>query len=78
MEHPDITRAELTGYPVQDERYAETVEDHPIEDFFGSEIQEGDKYFKDGAGRTVLEENIDDYLIEVVGVTFYRSLDERK
>lgn len=76
MEHPDITRTLQTGYPIQDER-EQAVSDFPIEDHFGSEIREGDKYFEDGAGRVVLESNADDYLIEVIGVK-YRDAVEGK
>lgn len=50
------------------------VEDHPIEDAFGSEIQSGDIWFEDPAGRVVLEDNTDDYLVEVAGVNFFRTL----
>lgn len=51
------------------------VDDHPTEDHFGSEIQSGDVYFKDQAGREVLVTNWEDYLIEVGGVQFYRVID---
>lgn len=51
-----------------------TAEDHPVEDMFGSEIQTGDKWFQDNAGRIVLEDNMDDYLIEVGGVNFFRAI----
>lgn len=52
----------------------EMVPDHPIEDFFGSEIQIDDKYFTDQAGRVVLESNWEKYLIEVGGVEFFRAI----
>lgn len=51
-----------------------TAEDHPVEDLFGSEIQTGDKWFQDGAGRVVLEDNTEDYLIEVAQVKFFKAL----
>lgn len=51
-----------------------TAEDHPIEDIFGSEIQTGDKWFQDSAGRIVLEDNAEDYLIEVAKVEFFREI----
>ncbi|RAZ73646.1 hypothetical protein DP120_16850 [Planococcus halotolerans] len=51
------------------------VVDHPIEDHFGSEIRTGDKWFQDGAGRVVLENNIEDYLIEVARVEFCRAIE---
>ena len=50
------------------------VDDHPTEDHFGSEIQPGDVYFKDQAGREVLVDNSEDYLIEIGGVEFFRAL----
>lgn len=53
----------------------ELVADHPTEDHFGSEIQSGDTYFKDQAGREVLGSNWEDYLIEIGGVQFYRAID---
>lgn len=53
---------------------AYTADDHPIEDMFGSEIQTGDKWFQDNAGRIVLEDNMDDYLIEVGKVNFFRAI----
>lgn len=80
MNHPDIDRAILTGYPIEDERFEEeshsiAVEsDHPIEDHFGSEIMIGDSWFEDNAGRIVLQDNMEDYLIEVVGVEFFKTL----
>lgn len=80
MHHPDIDHAMLTGYPAIDQRFVEeetSIEiqnDHPIEDMFGSEIQTGDTWFEDKAGRVVLEENMEDYLVEVVGVEFFKAL----
>ncbi|WP_162287786.1 YqaI family protein [Indiicoccus explosivorum] len=77
MEHPEIEYAMRTGYPSKDyldwEREQEK-DDNPVEDMFGSEILEGDKWFEDSEGRIVLEDNIDDYLIEVIGVEFFRAL----
>ncbi|MGG2053077.1 hypothetical protein ABFY48_01670 [Lysinibacillus pakistanensis] len=40
-----------------------TVEDHPIEDMYGSEIREGDIYYIFGES-VVLEGNLDDYITE--------------
>lgn len=51
------------------------VLDHPIEDHFGSEIRTGDKWFQDGAGRVVLEDNMEDYMIEVARVQFCRAIE---
>ncbi|PSL42161.1 YqaI-like protein [Planomicrobium soli] len=80
MQHPDIERAMRTGYPFQDISFAgsepvvfEPEIDHPIEDMFGSEIQSGDTWFEDKQGRIVLEENIEDYLLEVVGGEFFKA-----
>lgn len=49
-------------------------DDTPVEDMFGSEIRTGDTYFKDQAGRAVLFENAEDYLIEVAGVEFFKDI----
>lgn len=40
-----------------------TVEDYPIEDMYGTEIQKGDIYYIFGE-LVVLESNLDDYLME--------------
>lgn len=40
-----------------------TVEDYPIEDMYGTEIQKGDIYYIFGES-VVLESNLDDYLTE--------------
>lgn len=50
------------------------VSDHPIEDIFGSEIQTGDTWFKDPAGRVVLFENAENYLVDVAGVEIFREI----
>ena len=80
MNHPDVERCMLTGYPVEDARFEsseisiEVENDHPIEDHFGSEIQTGDIWFEDKVGRVVLQDNMEDYLIEVVGAEFFKAL----
>ncbi|RLJ90157.1 YqaI family protein [Planococcus citreus] len=80
MNHPDVERCMLTGYPVTDARFEkseisiEVENDYPIEDHFGSEIQTGDTWFEDKAGRVVLQDNMEDYLIEVVGAEFFKAL----
>lgn len=51
------------------------VADHPVEDHFGSEIRTGDKWFQDRAGRVVLEDNVENYLIEVGNVEFCRAIE---
>ena len=65
MEHPDIRRTMLTGYPTKEHSLWE-VEDHPIEDFTGSEIRTGDSYYKID-GEAVLVDNVEDYMIERLG-----------
>jgi len=73
MEHPQITHAMATGYATQEEVEREVandiehVEDHPVEDMFGTEIDPGDGYFIDGNGLVIYAGNAEDYLIEVVG-----------
>ncbi|GKV54269.1 hypothetical protein NCCP2222_02160 [Sporosarcina sp. NCCP-2222] len=80
MDHPDILTAMATGYPHIDyldyERYRDTnfpITNHPVEDYFGSEILKGDKYITTDSGHVVLEDNIRDYLQEVVGAVFYEA-----
>lgn len=47
------------------------VEDHPVEDVLGSEIQNEDVYFVFG-NEVVLEENLKDYLFKNKNVECYR------
>lgn len=49
------------------------VEDHPVEDFSGTEIQSGDNYFEIG-GNIILVENIEDFLIEHLGAKLYKAV----
>lgn len=79
MNHPDIDRAMLTGYPRQAQFVCESCsvevkDDNPVEDMFGSEIMAGDTWFEDPDGRVVLKDNFEDYLIEVIGAEFFRVL----
>jgi len=72
IEHPQITQAIATGYPTKEysdyeKNEIEHVEDHPVEDMFGTEIVPGDGYFIDSNGLVIFANNIEDYLIEVVG-----------
>lgn len=46
------------------------VEDHPVEDFSGTEILSGDIYFKIGEV-IVLDSNIEDFLIERLNAKVY-------
>ncbi|WP_336822985.1 YqaI family protein [Sporosarcina sp. USHLN248] len=80
MEHPAITQTMRTGYPeidyLEHERYRNAnykAEDYPVEDYFGSEIQAGDKYIMTDSGHVVLEGNIRDYLQETLGAVFYEA-----
>ncbi|WP_410985954.1 YqaI family protein [Bacillus paranthracis] len=47
--------------------------DHPIEDFYGCEIQQDDKYFMFGQD-VVLKENLADYLIEQQNVECFKAV----
>jgi len=47
--------------------------DHPIEDCYGCEIQQDDKYFVFGQD-VVLKENLTDYLIEKQNVECFRAV----
>ena len=73
IEHPQISMAIATGYPTQahseheSRQEIEHVEDHPVEDMFGTEIQPGDGYFVTPSGQVIDSVNVEDYLIEVVG-----------
>lgn len=67
--------AEIASQEAAENISLKLVVNHPVEDHFGSEIQTGDKWFQDGAGRVVLEDNIEDYLIEVASVEFCRAIE---
>lgn len=47
--------------------------DHPIEDLYGCEIQQGDRYFVFGQD-VVLKENLTDYLIEQQNVECFKAV----
>lgn len=47
--------------------------DHPIEDVYGCEIKQDDKYFMFGQD-VVLKENLTDYLIEKQNVECFRAV----
>lgn len=80
IEHPAIQQVEMTGYNLRDKRFTEeeiSVEiqnENPVEDMFGSEIQTGDTWFEDKDGHVVLVDNFEDYLNEVIGVEFFKSI----
>lgn len=71
-----LVEAKPSGAPVHCKSCTHEAEaaDHPVEDMFGSEIQTGDTWFKDSAGRIVLFENVEGYLLEVGGVEFFREI----
>ena len=77
IEHPQISKAMATGYPTQAhsdyecEHEIKHVEDHPVEDMFGTEITPGDGYFVTPSGQIIDSVNVEDYLIEVVGCTAF-------
>ncbi|MFC5587584.1 hypothetical protein ACFPRA_01505 [Sporosarcina soli] len=80
IEHPAITRTNLTGYPEIDyldhERYRKAnfhALDHPVEDYYGAEIMKGDKYITTDKRHVVLEANLRDYLQEELGAVFYEA-----
>lgn len=87
MNHPVVERTMVTGYPdpsyltYEDRQWSAidhgVVADHPIEDMYGDEIQAGDKYFIDDAGRVVLQENFRDYLIDQCGAVFYETKEDQ-
>ena len=72
IEHPQISMAMATGYPTkaysdyETQKEIEHVEDHPVEDMFGTDIIPGDGYFIDPEGRVIYANNIEDYLIETL------------
>lgn len=47
--------------------------DHPIEDFYGCEIKQDDKYFMFGQD-VVLKENLTEYLIEQQNVECFKAV----
>jgi len=63
LEHPMITRALRTGYPYPIES------EHWGVDACGDEILYGDTIYEFPDGEIVLEENIREYLIHVLGAT---------
>ncbi|MBB6176409.1 hypothetical protein HNQ82_001223 [Anoxybacillus tengchongensis] len=63
LEHPAITRTLQTGYPHQIES------EHWGVDACGDEILYGDTIYEFPDGEIVLEENIHEYLIHVLGAT---------
>lgn len=66
LEHPDITRTLRTGYPEPEKS------SHWGIDYFGDEILFGDDIVEID-GEVVLEENLEDYLIEVIQARFRKA-----
>ncbi|MBU5406652.1 hypothetical protein KQI08_12170 [Paraeggerthella hongkongensis] len=66
IEHPEVTKAEKTGYANQ----ADQPEHFGI-DYFGNEILVGDSIVIDPEnGEFILEDSLEDYLMEVKGFQF--------
>jgi hypothetical protein len=65
IEHPQITRTILTGYPNMTNR-----PEHAGMDLNGNEILVGDSVVLLPNGEMILEEDLEDYLIEELGFRF--------
>ncbi|UFT98127.1 hypothetical protein KO561_13035 [Radiobacillus kanasensis] len=74
IEHPDVTRARVTGYP----RKEKTRKPKPTGaiDFFGDDVMEGDSIIVTDNNEIILEENLEDYLIEQMGFRFTKMKGE--
>lgn len=68
LEHPVITRINKTGYPTK-----EAQPDHAGNDYFGDEVLVGDNVIHLPDGEVLLEGNLEDYLIEVLGFRFKKA-----
>lgn len=72
IDDPRISFTNATGYSTNEEVKRDTakeiqhVEDHPVEDMFGTEICPGDGYFILTDGQVVDAVNVEDYLIEIL------------
>ncbi len=65
IEHPMITQIEKTGYPNM-----VAQPEHCGTDIMDSEILVGDTYIELPNGESLLESNLEDYLIEFLGFQF--------
>lgn len=66
MDHPMVTKINKTGYP-----NLVAQPEHAGMDYFDDEILDGDAIVIDEErGNVVLEENLEDYLIEVLGFRY--------
>ncbi|MGG5805307.1 YqaI family protein [Bacillus mycoides] len=70
-----ISASSIDAIFVEDIAEKESIKepDHPIEDFYGCEIQQDDKYFMFGQN-VVLEGNLTNYLIEQKNVECFRAV----
>jgi hypothetical protein len=71
LEQPAINLSKRTGYSVGIHNMVNQPEHCGI-DYFGDEILEGDSVVEIG-NDTVLEDNLEDYLIEVLGAKFFTA-----
>lgn len=67
MNHPMIDQIERSGYPNMVEQ-----PEHVGIDYFGDEILDGD-YIVEYDGETILRDNLERYLTEVMGFEFKTS-----
>lgn len=67
IEHPQIAKANRTGYPEKEESM------HWGIDAMGDEIHFDDDIVLDPYGEVILKENLDDYLIERLGFVFKKA-----
>ncbi len=70
-----ISVSNIDAIFVEDINEKESIKepDYPIEDFYGCEIQQDDKYFVFGQD-IVLKENLTEYLIEQQNVECFRAV----
>lgn len=66
-DHPVIESIERTGYPMV------AQPDHWGTDYYGNEILEGDSIVQLPNGEVILEDNLEDYLIEVLSFEFTKA-----
>ncbi|WP_077623809.1 YqaI family protein [Sediminibacillus massiliensis] len=69
LEHPTVTQINRTGYPKE----ALEQPEHCGIDALGDEILVGDKIFEID-GETVLEENLERYLVELMGAQIKEAI----
>lgn len=68
IEHPSITRANKTGYPNKEGQV-----EHFGTDIFDHEILTGDTYLLLPNGELLHENNIEDYLNEIIGCIYKKA-----